>query len=169
MDNPLKTKTITLSCGKLTTGVTVKPWTGIFMLRNSSSALKHTFKQHLECSHLGQSKIQMENHQTKPKSSRRNATFLTLPQISALSTSRGLCVSFECKRVKPREKRMQSSFTSSQYLAYDGSSMKQVDAAGVLGPSNERYNGNLYSLRRWESASASKRGQWNTRTDQEQS
>ncbi|MFH0985721.1 MAG: GIY-YIG nuclease family protein, partial [Candidatus Omnitrophota bacterium] len=28
MDDPLKTKTITLSCGKLTTGVTVKPWTG---------------------------------------------------------------------------------------------------------------------------------------------
>ncbi|KAA0247554.1 MAG: restriction endonuclease, partial [Chlorobiota bacterium] len=37
MENPLKTKSITLSCGKLTTGVSVKPWTGIFMLRNSSS------------------------------------------------------------------------------------------------------------------------------------
>ena len=35
--NALETKTITLSCGKLTTGVSVKPWTGIFMLRNSSS------------------------------------------------------------------------------------------------------------------------------------
>jgi hypothetical protein len=35
MDDPLKTKTITLSCGKLTTGVTVKAWTGILMLRNS--------------------------------------------------------------------------------------------------------------------------------------
>ena len=37
MDKPLTSKTITLSCGKLTTGVSVKPWTGIFMLRNSSS------------------------------------------------------------------------------------------------------------------------------------
>ena len=37
MGNPLETKTITLSCGKLTTGVSVKPWSGIFMLRNSSS------------------------------------------------------------------------------------------------------------------------------------
>ena len=37
MDNPLETKTITLSCGKLTTGITVRPWTGIFMLRNLSS------------------------------------------------------------------------------------------------------------------------------------
>ena len=37
MGNPLETKTITLSCGKLTTGVSVKPWSGILMLRNSSS------------------------------------------------------------------------------------------------------------------------------------
>ena len=37
MDNPLNTKTITLSCGKLTTGVTIKPWTGVFMLRNLKS------------------------------------------------------------------------------------------------------------------------------------
>ena len=37
MQNPLKSKSITLSCGKLTTGVTVKPWTGIFMLRNTTS------------------------------------------------------------------------------------------------------------------------------------
>mgnify|MGYP003304563175 CR=1 FL=1 len=33
----LKSKSITLSCGKLTTGVTIKPWTGIFMLRNTTS------------------------------------------------------------------------------------------------------------------------------------
>ena len=37
MSEPLKSKTITLSCGKLTTGVTVKPWSGIFMLRNTTS------------------------------------------------------------------------------------------------------------------------------------
>ena len=37
MGDPLKTRTITLSCGKLTTGVTVRPWTGVFMLRNLKS------------------------------------------------------------------------------------------------------------------------------------
>ncbi len=37
MGDPLKTKTITLSCGKLTTGVTVRPWSGVFMLRNLKS------------------------------------------------------------------------------------------------------------------------------------
>ena len=37
MSEPLISKTITLSCGKLTTGVTVKPWTGLFMLRNTNA------------------------------------------------------------------------------------------------------------------------------------
>ena len=36
-DNPVQTKTIILTCGKLTTGVTIKPLSGIFMLRNCSS------------------------------------------------------------------------------------------------------------------------------------
>ena len=35
--DPLKAKSITLTCGKLTTGVTVRPWSGIFMLRNLKS------------------------------------------------------------------------------------------------------------------------------------
>jgi hypothetical protein len=34
---PDQTRTITLSCGKLMTGVTVAPWTGIFMLRSTNS------------------------------------------------------------------------------------------------------------------------------------
>jgi hypothetical protein len=36
-NSPFQTKTITLSCGKLITGVSVKPWTGMFMLRNTTS------------------------------------------------------------------------------------------------------------------------------------
>ena len=36
-ENPFDTKTITLSCGKLTTGVTVREWSGVFMLRNLKS------------------------------------------------------------------------------------------------------------------------------------
>ncbi|MDR2585342.1 MAG: Eco57I restriction-modification methylase domain-containing protein [Prevotellaceae bacterium] len=36
-DNPLKTKTITLSCGQLTTGVTVPAWTAVMMLNNCKS------------------------------------------------------------------------------------------------------------------------------------
>jgi hypothetical protein len=34
---PTTTRSITLTCGKLTTGVTVKAWSGVFMLRETSS------------------------------------------------------------------------------------------------------------------------------------
>ena len=37
MGNPQKSKSITLSCGKLTTGVTIRPWSGIFMLKYTTS------------------------------------------------------------------------------------------------------------------------------------
>ncbi len=51
-DNPLESKTITLSCGKLTTGISIKPWYRIFMLRNSSSP-EHIFWQLSRSNTLG--------------------------------------------------------------------------------------------------------------------
>ena len=41
MGNQHKTKTITLTCGKLMTGVTVPAWSGIFMLSNTQSPEKY--------------------------------------------------------------------------------------------------------------------------------
>jgi hypothetical protein len=40
-NQPWQTKTITLSCGQLTTGVTVKPWTGVLMLNNLKSPSRY--------------------------------------------------------------------------------------------------------------------------------
>lgn len=37
-DNPEKTSTITISCGRLTTGVTVAPWTAVFYLKGDDHA-----------------------------------------------------------------------------------------------------------------------------------
>lgn len=37
-DNPEKTSTITISCGRLTTGVTVAPWTAVFYLKGGDRA-----------------------------------------------------------------------------------------------------------------------------------
>ena len=41
LGNQHKTKTITLTCGKLMTGVTVPAWSGIFMLTNTESPEKY--------------------------------------------------------------------------------------------------------------------------------
>ena len=43
--NPDDTFTITLSCGRLTTGVSVKPWTGVFMLSGSFSTSAAQYMQ----------------------------------------------------------------------------------------------------------------------------
>ena len=40
-DDPSKTKTITLTVRKLTTGVTIKPWTGVLFLSNTNSAMQY--------------------------------------------------------------------------------------------------------------------------------
>jgi len=76
MDDPLKTKTITLSCGKLTTGVTVKPWTGILMLRNSSSPETY-FQAASECNHRGRSRTLTGLPRMRNRLSRKNAIFST--------------------------------------------------------------------------------------------
>lgn len=44
-DNPEDTYTITLSCGKLTTGVTVKPWTAVLYLAGSYSTQASSYLQ----------------------------------------------------------------------------------------------------------------------------
>lgn len=43
--DPDQTRTITLSCGRLTTGVSVKPWTGVLMLSGSYSTSASTYMQ----------------------------------------------------------------------------------------------------------------------------
>ena len=44
-DHPQDTYSITLSCGRLTTGVTVPEWTAVFMLSGSSSTAASTYMQ----------------------------------------------------------------------------------------------------------------------------
>ena len=44
-DNPGQTYTITLSCGRLTTGVSIKPWTAVFMMAGSFSTSAAQYMQ----------------------------------------------------------------------------------------------------------------------------
>ena len=44
-ENPQNTRTITISCGKLTTGVTVPAWTAVLMLSGSSSTSASSYLQ----------------------------------------------------------------------------------------------------------------------------
>lgn len=44
-ENPQETRTITISCGRLTTGVTVQAWTAVFMLSGSSATSASSYLQ----------------------------------------------------------------------------------------------------------------------------
>jgi hypothetical protein len=149
MDNPLRTKSITLSCGKLTTGVSVKPWTGIFMLRNSSSP-----ETYFQAAFRVQTPWVIKN----PDSTSPNQEEIIKQEcyVFDFAPDRALrqIADYSCRlnvdESNP-EKRVEEFIHFLPVLAYDGSSMKQVDAAGILDMAMSGTTATLLA-RRWESA-----------------
>jgi len=149
MDDPLKTKTITLSCGKLTTGVTIKPWTGILMLRNSSSP-----ETYFQAAFRVQSPWTVNN----PDSLTPNKEQIIKEEcyVFDFAPDRALrqIADYSCRlnvgESNP-EKKVEEFISFLPVLAYDGSSMKQIDAAGILDMAMSGTTATLLA-RRWESA-----------------
>jgi len=149
MDNPLKTKTITLSCGKLTTGVSVKPWTGIFMLRNSSSP-----ETYFQAAFRVQTPWVVKN----PDSTSPNEEEIIKQEcyVFDFAPDRALrqIADYSCRlnvdESNP-EKKVAEFINFLPVLAYDGSSMKMIDAAGILDMAMSGTTATLLA-RRWESA-----------------
>lgn len=149
MDDPLKTKTITLSCGKLTTGVTVKPWTGILVLRNSSSP-----ETYFQAAFRVQSPWTIKN----PDGASPNQEQIIKEEcyVFDFAPDRALrqIADYSCRldvnESNPEEK-VEEFIRFLPVLAYDGSSMKQIDAAGILDMAMSGTTATLLA-RRWESA-----------------
>lgn len=148
-DNPLESKTITLSCGKLTTGVSVKPWTGIFMLRNSSSP-----ETYFQAAFRVQTPWTIKNPDSK--SPNRTEVLKEECYVFDFAPDRALrqIADYSCRlNVKESnpEAKVAEFINFLPVLAYDGSSMKQVDAAGILDIAMSGTTATLLA-RRWESA-----------------
>lgn len=149
MANALKTKTITLSCGKLTTGVSVAPWTGIFMLRNSSSP-----ETYFQAAFRVQTPWVLRGHDVSNPNNElivKNECYVfdfapdrALRQIADYSCRLNIDESNPESKVAEFIKFL-------PVLAYDGSSMKQIDAAGILDMAMSGTTATLLA-RRWESA-----------------
>lgn len=149
MDDPLATKTITLSCGKLTTGVTVKPWTGIFMLRNSSSP-----ETYFQAAFRVQSPWTVRN----PDGASPNTEQIIKEEcyVFDFAPDRALrqIADYSCRlnvAEASQETKVEEFIGFLPVLAYDGSSMKQIDAAGILDMAMSGTTATLLA-RRWESA-----------------
>ena len=149
MDDPLKSKSITLSCGKLTTGVTVRPWTGIFMLRNSSSP-----ETYFQAAFRVQSPWTVVNPDgespTKEQIIKKECYVFDFAPDRALRQIADYSCRLNVDESNP-EKKVEEFISFLPVLAYDGSSMKQVDAAGILDIAMSGTSATLLA-RRWESA-----------------
>ncbi len=149
MGDPLTTKTITLSCGKLITGVTVKPWTGIFILRNTSSP-----ETYFQAAFRVQSPWTVRN----PNGASPNDEQIIKEEcyVFDFAPERALrqIADYSCRLnvndANP-EKKVEEFIGFLPVLAYDGSSMKQIDAAGILDMAMSGTTATLLA-RRWESA-----------------
>ena len=149
MGNPLETKTITLSCGKLTTGVSVKPWSGILMLRNSSSP-----ETYFQAAFRVQTPWVIRNpDSTSPNQEeviKHECYVFDFAPNRALSQVAEYSCRLNVDETNP-EKKVAEFIHFLPVLAYDGSSMKQIDAAGVLDIAMSGTSATLLA-RRWESA-----------------
>jgi hypothetical protein len=148
-DNPLESKTITLSCGKLTTGVSVKPWTGIFMLRNSSSP-----ETYFQAAFRVQTPWTIRNPDSKSPNKvdilKEECYVFDFAPDRALRQIADYSCRLNVNESNP-EAKVAEFVNFLPVLAYDGSSMKQIDAAGILDMAMSGTTATLLA-RRWESA-----------------
>lgn len=145
MGDPQKTRTITLSCGKLSTGVTVRPWTGILMLRNSSSPETYF-----------QAAFRVQSPWTITDEWGEEVVLKPLCYVFDFAPNRALrqVEEYSCQlnveETNP-ERKVEEFIKFLPILAYDGSSMKEIDAAGILDMAMSGTTATLLA-RRWESA-----------------
>lgn len=145
MSPALGTKSITLSCGKLTTGVTVKPWTGIFMLRNLSSP-----ETYFQAAFRVQSPWTMENEDGSKEIMKKECYVFDFAIDRALRQIADYSCKLDVKEQNP-EKKVAEFVNFLPVLAYDGSKMTPVSAADILDMTMAGTSATLLA-RRWESA-----------------
>jgi hypothetical protein len=145
MGDPLKTKSITLSCGKLTTGVTVKPWTGIFMLRNLSSP-----ETYFQAAFRVQSPWEIDTDAGNREIMKQECYVFDFALDRALKQIADYSCRLDVNEGNP-EKKVAEFINFLPVIAYDGSMMKEIDASEILDIAMAGTSATLLA-RRWESA-----------------
>lgn len=144
-----ETKTITLSCGKLTTGVTVPQWSSILMLRNLKSP-----ETYFQAAFRVQSPWSIKN----PNGDNPNEEEILKPvcfvfdfaPTRALRQLSDYAIGLAPGEANP-EAAVRELVSFLPVLAYDGANMTQVDAGGILDIAMAGTSATLLA-RKWESA-----------------
>ena len=143
------TKTIILSCGKLTTGVTVSQWSSILMLRNLKSP-----ETYFQAAFRVQSPWSIKN----PNGDNPNEEEILKPAcfVFDFAPTRALRQLSEYGiGLSPNEPNPENAVKELvsflPVLAYDGANMTQIDAGGILDIAMAGTSATLLA-RKWESA-----------------
>ena len=144
-----ETKTITLSCGKLTTGVTVPQWSSILMLRNLKSP-----ETYFQAAFRVQSPWSIKN----PNGDNPNEEEILKPvcfvfdfaPTRALRQLSEYGIGLSPGEPNP-ENAVKDLVSFLPVLAYDGANMTQIDAGGILDIAMAGTSATLLA-RKWESA-----------------
>jgi hypothetical protein len=143
------TKTITLSCGKLTTGVTVAQWSAILMLRNLKSP-----ESYFQAAFRVQSPWSIKN----PNGDNPNEEEILKPVcfVFDFAPTRALRQLSEYGiGLSPNESNAENAVRDLvaflPVLAFDGANMTQIDAGGILDIAMAGTSATLLA-RKWESA-----------------
>lgn len=143
------TKSITLSCGKLTTGVTVPQWSSILMLRNLKSP-----ETYFQAAFRVQSPWSIKN----PNGDNPNEEQILKPvcfvfdfaPTRALRQLSEYGIGLSPNEPNP-ENAVKELVSFLPVLAYDGANMTQIDAGGILDIAMSGTSATLLA-RKWESA-----------------
>ena len=146
MDDPLESKTITLTCGKLTTGVTVKPWGGIFMLTNMRSP-----ETYFQAAFRVQSPWTAVDDDGRVQVIKREAYVFDFSLDRSLRMVSDYSVRLDVESDVGPEQKVGEFIDFLPVLAYDGSTMREVSAAEILDMAMAGTSATLLA-RRWESA-----------------
>lgn len=144
-----ESKTITLSCGKLTTGVTVAQWSSILMLRNLKSP-----ETYFQAAFRVQSPWSIKN----PNGDNPNEEEVLKPvcfvfdfaPTRALRQLSEYGIGLSPNEANP-ENAVRDLVAFLPVLAYDGANMTQIDAGGILDIAMAGTSATLLA-RKWESA-----------------
>jgi hypothetical protein len=149
IESGFETKTITLSCGKLTTGVTVPQWSSILMLRNLKSP-----ETYFQAAFRVQSPWSIKN----PNGDNPNEEEILKPvcfvfdfaPTRALRQLSEYGIGLSPTELNP-ENAVRDLVSFLPVLAYDGANMTQIDAGGILDIAMAGTSATLLA-RKWESA-----------------
>jgi len=144
-----ETKTIALSCGKLTTGVTVPQWSSILMLRNLKSP-----ETYFQAAFRVQSPWSIKN----PNGDNPNEEEILKPvcfvfdfaPTRALRQLSEYAIGLSPNEPNP-ENAVRDLVSFLPVLAFDGANMTQIDAGGILDIAMAGTSATLLA-RKWESA-----------------